>query len=195
MKNRFWIVFALVCLLGCSLAFAQSTFGTFLGTVADQTGSLIPGATITARNLDTAAARVAVSNDAGLYQFPNLQPGTYSLTVEKSGFANVKVEAVTLDARQERRIDLSMGVAAAQQSIVVTAEAAAVNTENANIANTMNQAEVTQLPANFRGASTSPLGAIVASANVQQDQNRTIVLSGSLRFMTDYIVDGTSRVH
>ena len=70
---------------------------------------------------------------------------------------------VTLDARQERRVDLSMALASVQQTVEVSAEAAAINTENATIVNTMSNQEVTQLPANYRGASTSPLGAIVAS--------------------------------
>ena len=89
-----------------------------------------------------------------------------------------------------------MGLAAVQQSVEVSTEVAAVNTENANIANTMNNTEVTQLPANYGGKpSTSPLGAIVASPNVQQDRTGAIALTGSLPFMTDYSVDGTSAVN
>ena len=195
MKSRVWTLFAAVSLFACTSALAQSTFGTFLGTVQDQTGSPIPDATVTAKNLDTTFTRTTKSDSAGQYQFPNMQPGNYSLTAEKAGFSTAKVDSVTLDARQQRRIDLSVGLAGVQQSIVVTADAATINTENANIANTMNHEEVTQLPANFRGASTSPLGAIVASANVQQDQNGTIALTGSLPFMTDYSVDGTSTVN
>ena len=196
MKNRLsWLLVASCCLVGCAPAFSQSTFGTLLGTVQDQSGSVIPGANITAINLDTATTRTVISNNAGQYLFPNMQPGTYSITAEKSGFGTVKADSVTLDARQERRVDLSMGLASVQQTVEVATEAATVNTENGNIANTLTGAEVTQLPANYRGASTSPLGAIVASPNVQQDQNGTIVLTGSLPFMTDYSVDGTSAVN
>jgi len=174
MKNRSWLLTLSLCLLGCASAVGQSTFGTFLGTIQDQSGSIIPGVTVTATNIDTATSRTVISNNAGQYEFPNMQPGTYSVTAEKPGFATVKADAITLDARQERRIDLTMGVAAVQQSVSVSAEAAAVNTENANIANTMNNTEVTQLPANYRGGSTSPLGAIVASPNVQQDRTGAI---------------------
>jgi hypothetical protein len=195
MKNRSWRLVVSLCLLGCSSALAQSTFGTLLGTIQDQSGSSIPGATVTATNLDTGTTRTAESNSTGQYQLPNMQPGTYSITAEKAGFASVKADAVTLDARQERRLDLSMGLAAVQQSVLVTSEAATVNTENANISNTIGNSEVTQLPANYRGASTSPLGAIVSLPNVQQDQNGTIALTGSLPFMTDYSVDGTSTVN
>ncbi len=191
----FVLVFIAVSIAGGGAALAQSTFGTLLGTIQDQTGSVIPDARVTVINLDTSVSRAATSNSAGQYQIPDLQPGNYSITAAKSGFAMAKVDTVSLDARQERRVDLTIGVAAVQQSVSVSTEAAAVNTENANIANTMNNAEVTELPANYRGSSTSPLGAIVASANVQQDQNGNIALTGSLPFMTDYSVDGTSSVN
>ncbi len=195
MKTYVCLLAAFLCLFACIPGFAQSTFGTLLGTIQDQSGSIIPGVSVTATNVDTAANRTAVSNDAGQYQFPNMQPGTYSITAEKAGFAIVKADRVTLDARQERRVDLTMGLAAVQQAVEVTAEAATVNTENANISNTINNTVVTGLPANYRGASSSPLGAIVALPNVQQDQNGTIALTGSLAFMTDYSVDGTSTVN
>jgi hypothetical protein len=195
MKNlATWLVVA-VSGLACLPAFGQSTFGTFVGTVQDQSGSIIPGVTVTATNVDTATTRTAASNEAGQYELPNMQPGTYTITAEKPGFAAVKTDRVTLDARQERRVDLTMGLAAVAQSVEVTAEAAAINTENANIANTINNSVVNDLPENYRGASSSPLGAIVALPNVQQDQNGTIALTGSLPFMTDYSVDGTSTVN
>ena len=195
MKKVIWALSALVCLFSSAPVFGQSTLGTILGTFQDESGSVIPDVLITATNVDTGTTRTATSNGAGQYQFSNMQPGTYAIVAEKAGFATVKADRVTLEARQERRFDLTMGLAAVQQSVVVNAEAAAVNTENANIANTMNNTEVTQLPANYRGASTSPLGAIVASPNVQQDRTGAIALTGSLPFMTDYSVDGTSAVN
>ena len=77
----------------------------------------------------------------------------------------------------------------------MSAEAAIVNTENATIVNTMGNQEVTQLPANYRGASTSPLAAIVASPNVQQDQHGNIALTGSQPYQVDYSADGVSSVN
>ncbi len=196
MKNcRSCLLVASWCVLGCASAFSQSTFGTLLGTVQDQSGSVIADATVTATNLATANSRTAMSNNAGLYQFANLQPGTYSITAEKSGFVVAKADSVALEARQERRVDLTLALAAVQQTVEVQALGAVINTENATISSTMNNQQITQLPANYRGGSTSPLGAIVALPNVQQDQNGAIALTGSLPFMTDYSVDGTSTVN
>ncbi|HTS49308.1 MAG TPA: TonB-dependent receptor [Bryobacteraceae bacterium] len=188
------LLLAVLLFAGAS-AFGQSTFGTFVGTVQDQSGSVIGAAVVTITNLDDNSTRSATTNSSGQYQLLNLPPGRYSIAVVKPGFANAKVDQVTLDARQERRVDVTLALASVQQSVQVSAEAAAINTENATIANTMGSEEVTGLPSNYRGASTSPLGAIVASANVSQDQFGNISLTGSQPFQTDYTVDGTSTVN
>ena len=185
----------LTILCAAAPAFAQSTFGTFVGTVQDQSGSVIAGAIVTITNLDENTVRSATTNTSGQYQLLNVPAGRYSISVIKPGFATAKVNEVSLDARQERRVDLSMAVASVQQTVEVSAEAAIINTENATIVNTMGNQEVTQLPANYRGASTSPLGAIVASPNVQQDQYGNIALTGSQPYQVDYSVDGTSSVN
>ena len=74
-----------VCLtfLLAAPAFCQ-TFGEISGQVADSTGGAIPGARITATNVNTNATRTAVTNGAGIYTFPSLQPGVYNVRVEKS---------------------------------------------------------------------------------------------------------------
>ena len=194
LQKKNLLVVCLILLAGSS-AFAQSTFGTFVGTVQDQSGSVIGAAVVTITNLDENSVRTATTNGAGQYQLINVPAGRYSISVTKPGFATTKVNEVTLDARQERRVDLTMGLASVQQTVEVSAEAAAINTENATIVNTMSNEEVTQLPANYRGASTSPLGAIVAQPNVQQDQYGNIGLTGSQPFMVDYTVDGASSVN
>jgi Carboxypeptidase regulatory-like domain len=171
-------------------AFPQSTFGSIVGTVQDPSGSSVPGANILVTDLDASTTRSAVSASNGLYQFLNLKPGRYSVKADKPGFATAKLSEMTLDARQERRLDLTLGLANVTQSVIIEATGATINTENATIANTMNNQTVTELPANYRGSSTSPLGAIVGLPNVQQDQNGNIALTGSLSFMTDYSVDG-----
>ncbi|MBV8731775.1 MAG: TonB-dependent receptor, partial [Acidobacteriia bacterium] len=193
MTSRNWFLAACLCLPG--YAFAQSTFGSILGTLQDSSGAVIAGGEVEITNLDENTIRKAISNDSGLYQFLNLPPGRYSLAANKSGFATARVPEITLEARQERRVDLMMGVTAVQQAVEVQAAGAVINTENATIGSTMTNQQITQLPANYRGASTSPLGAIVGLPNVQQDQTGAIALTGSLPFMTDYSVDGTSTVN
>jgi len=195
MQTRIWLLVAGFGLITSSPAFSQSTFGSILGTIQDSSGAAVAGGEIEITNLDENTSRKTTSSESGLYQFLNLQPGRYSLSATKSGFAAARVPEVAIDARQERRVDLTLALNAVQETIEVQALSAVINTENATISSTMNNQQITQLPANYRGASTSPLGAIVALPNVQQDSTGAIALTGSLPFMTDYSVDGTSTVN
>jgi len=194
-KSRFWLLAASWCALSCAPAFSQSTFGSILGTAQDASGGAVAGVEVQITNLDENTTRKTTSNESGFYQFLNLQPGRYMISATKAGFATARVGDVALEARQERRVDLTLGLTAVQQTVEVQAFGAVINTENATISSTMNNQQVMELPANYRGSSTSPLGAIVALPNVQQDQNGAIALTGSLPFMTDYSVDGTSAVN
>ena len=195
MKRHNWVIAVGFALVACAPAFSQSTFGSILGTIQDGSGGAVAGGEIEITNLDENTTRKTSTNDAGLYQILNLPPGRYSLSANKMGFAPTRVPEIVLEARQERRIDLTLALATVQQTVQVESAAAVINTENATISSTMNNQQITQLPANYRGASTSPLGAIVALPNVQQDQNGAIALTGSMPFMTDYSVDGTSTVN
>ena len=75
----------LITLLG-STAWAQSTFGSIVGTVKDSSGSVIPGAKVTLTNTGTSEARNMQTDSSGSYQFVNLQPGVYQLSIERDGF-------------------------------------------------------------------------------------------------------------
>src|SRR5438067_13400897 len=98
-----------VCLgvLLIATAFGQ-TLGEITGQVTDSTGGAVPGARITAINLGTNATRDAVSNDAGVYSFPALQPGIYTVKVEKPGFKTVTRANIQLGAQQNARIDCDL---------------------------------------------------------------------------------------
>ena len=84
----------LTILCAAAPAFAQSTFGTFVGTVQDQSGSVISGAIVTITNLDENTVRSATTNTSGQYQLLNVPAGRYSISVIKPGFATAKVNEV-----------------------------------------------------------------------------------------------------
>src|SRR5262249_15497311 len=102
----------------------QSTFGTIVGTVHDQSGAVMPGCAITIENTGTSAQRSALTDDTGAYTVPNLEPGTYKVRIELPGFQVSEVTSVQLTARQTVRIDGTMKVATQAESVSVTAEAA-----------------------------------------------------------------------
>src|SRR5580693_6879265 len=90
------LLFLSLILFAGPSALAQSTFGTFVGTVQDQSGSVVGGAIITVTNLDDNSVRTATSNSSGQYQLLNVPSGRYSITVVKPGFATTRVNEVTL---------------------------------------------------------------------------------------------------
>ena len=183
---------ALTALLTCGLTLAQSTFGSIVGQVADESGAAVPGVAVTIRNIDENTTRTINSNNAGLYEALNLNPGRYEVVASKSGFASTRVPNVSVEARQTLRADLKLAVAAINQSVTVQSDAPTVNTENGTIADTKTNREVTQLPVNYRGRETSPLAAIATVPGVQQDSSGNISVGGGLPAMVDYTVDGVS---
>jgi hypothetical protein len=133
---------------------AQSTFGSIVGTVQDATGAPMPEVSLAIGNLDENTERTLISDDKGGFQVSNLQPGAYEVSASKSGFAGAKTSRPTLDARQQSQVDLKMEVAISSTSVEVSDAAAIVNTENGIIGDTKNFNQVVQLPMNY------PAGAI-----------------------------------
>jgi len=174
---------------------AQSTFGSIVGTVQDASGAAMPGVTLTVRNLDDNNTRAAVSDTAGAYQALNLRPGSYEISASKEGFTDSKTGKLSLDARQQLRVDIKLDVAAVATSVEVADTAAIVDTENGTIGDTKKFNQVVQLPVNYRGANDSPLAALVAVPGVQQDSNGNMSIGGGTPAQIHFSVDGTSTVN
>ena len=101
----------LACVLSSGIsAFAQSTFGSIVGTVKDQSGSVVPGATVTVVNQGTSAKHTVMSNASGGYEFLNLDTGTYQVSVQANGFRDVVFDHIVLQARDAQRIDANLAV-------------------------------------------------------------------------------------
>src|ERR1051325_9524979 len=92
-------------LLVCSFCFSQGSAGRILGNITDQTGAVIPGVSVTIRDVDRGVARTVITDEAGVYNAPNLLPGTYTIRVELTGFATVERTNVRLEVGQDIRID------------------------------------------------------------------------------------------
>jgi hypothetical protein len=170
----------------------QSTFGGIRGTVEDNTGAVIPGATVTVRSLDQNLIRQAVSNDSGEFLVENLQPGHYSITIERDGFSRAVVPSTELNARQDLRVPVTLQVAAQATEVLVSALNNDIDTEDATLGDSKNNRMITELPLNDRATTTSPLGSLALSPNVQQDSSGNIALGGATSSMVNFSVDGIS---
>jgi hypothetical protein len=175
------------------IAKAQSTFGSIVGVAQDTDLATVAGATIIVRNLDENTTRSTTSDSGGDFQFLNLKPGRYEITATKSGFMDFKLAEAQLEARQTLRVEVKFQVAAIGASVNITSDTVSViNTESGTIGDTKNFQQVTQLPVNYRGATTSPLAAIATVPSVQQDSNGSVSIGGALPSQVGYSVDGVS---
>ncbi|MDQ3750822.1 MAG: carboxypeptidase-like regulatory domain-containing protein, partial [Acidobacteriota bacterium] len=109
----------LLATLFCLALFAGSTFAqqitaTVSGTITDPAGAVVPGAAVTAASIETGLAKTATTNDNGQYTIAFLQPGSYNITIEKTGFASVSRENIKLEVAQTASVDIALGVTAGQ---------------------------------------------------------------------------------
>jgi hypothetical protein len=173
-------------------AAAQSTLATLVGTVIDDTGAVLPGASVTAVHVAAQAMRSAVTDGSGSYQIANLDAGVYHVTISLAGFTAVARD-VELLARQTVRGDIRLRVAGGQERVEVTATAPVIRTESATIDNSKSGEEISRLALNFRASSaTSPIVVATLAQGVQQDRAGEISLAGMLPFMTSFSIDGIS---
>ena len=179
-------------LLTSADACAQSTFGSVRGVATDATGATIPSTSLVLHSVAENTETTVTSDGSGAFLFENIKPGLYTLKASHAGFASVNLTGVTLEARQDLRVTVALNVASEATTVEVTSSANQINTEDAAIGDSKDQALMTQLPLNNRATTTSPLGALSLSANVQQDSQGNIALGGASSSMVNFSVDGIS---
>jgi hypothetical protein len=129
------VVGVLLYFLLAAPAVAQEQTGSIQGVVKDASGSVLPGATVEARNQATGAVQTTATDTTGIYRFPALPPGRYDLTATLQGFAPAKNQNVVLPLGQLLTIDLSMAVGTVTESVTVTAESPIIDVkQNATFA-------------------------------------------------------------
>jgi hypothetical protein len=170
----------------------QSTFGSIVGVVHDKTDAVVPGATVQIKDLADNSSRSMTSDQNGSFEFVNLKPSKYEVSVHAEGLNDFQVPSAELTARQALRIDVTLNVKSQSETVEVAGTVAEINTENAVIGDSKATAEIGQLPLNFRAVTTSPLAALATSPNVQEDNQRNIALAGATANMVGYSVDGIS---
>jgi Carboxypeptidase regulatory-like domain/TonB dependent receptor len=129
-------IIALVTTALCMPLFSQTTSGNLTGTVFDQTGAAVPGATVTATNEATAVASTTTTTSSGQYRINNLLVGKYTISVTASGFTKSELRDVNVTLNQLSTANVTLQVGQAAQSVEVTAEAAVIDTSTAQMQTT-----------------------------------------------------------
>ncbi len=139
----------LLLLIGTT-AFAQQTAGNLTGRILDVQGGALPGATVTAVNDGTGYSRTVTSDEAGIYRLNALPVGTYTLTVELSGFTRTERKEVPVNVGQTAALDFPLSIAGLQESVTVTSEAPMVDTTASSVGGLVDIGTIEDLPLNGR---------------------------------------------
>ncbi len=137
-------------LLLCLPAFSQGSFGRILGTVTDQSGGVVAGATVTVIDTERGINRALTTDDAGAYNAPNLTAGNYTVRVEAKGFKRIERQGITIEVGHEVRVDLTVQPGEQNQTVTVTESVPLVETTNATQGGTLENADIIDLPLNGR---------------------------------------------
>ena len=146
---RIVVVAILVGVLLPSTLTAQN-FGQITGIVADTTGGVLVGASVTVTNTQTGATATQQANNAGVYVFPNLLPGVYNVRVEIDGFRAEVRNRVELQIQQTIRLDFRMQLGALNETVIATATAPMINTEDLTMGTVIDNRRIVELPLNGR---------------------------------------------
>jgi hypothetical protein len=190
-------VFVAACLVP-ETAHSQSASATLQGTVSDEQGAILPGASVTIKNVDTGLTRPIVSDARGWYHAAALPPGRYELQAELSGFASERRSGLTLTVGQDATVNVTLKIAAVAESISVTASAPLVETSDNTIGTTITRNQLDNLPIVGRDfstlAQTAPgiagVGGGGVSAGGQRDRANSFLVDG---VSNDQVNNATTR--
>src|SRR5712691_6731340 len=165
------------------------TFGEITGEVKDQSGAVAPNASITVTNTATNASRNTRTNEAGIYSFPDLVTGNYQVKVEAPGFQPMMRSNIELQVQQTARIDFSLTVGQATQTIEVSGAVQLLTTESATVGTVIEEKRITELPLNGRDF----LQLVALSPNVTygfQAPNQAVGRQGGTRATENIAISG-----
>jgi len=134
---------------------AQVLYGSVAGTVTDQTGAVVPKASLAITNVNTGQTREATTDDAGYYSIPNVLVGTYDLSIKKTGFRPYLEKGVVVSINTVRRVDVSLQLGAVTESVTVEASAAVLQTTKSDVSLNLESRAMVNLPlSNYRNYQT-----------------------------------------
>jgi len=194
------ISFAAFLLLGAAMyASAQST-GTIRGTVTDPSGAAIPKAAVKLTDASTNISRDTLTNDSGIFVFPDVPIGTYNLKIVSAGFETQNRPNLTLITGQVIDLPISMAVGAQTQQITVTSDTQQIETSASAVEQSVTQQQMRDLPLNGRNPLQLTLlaaGTVLTTTGTEsgQEDNTGLSVNGLRATENTYTLDGTIYVN
>lgn len=156
----------LMVLLFCAVvAIGQTNKGGISGTVLDANGGAVPGATVTVTNLNTNQAQSTTTSESGSFSISSLDPVTYNILVEATGFKRATLEKIKVDTATTASANIMLEVGKVEETVVVTSDAATISTESGTTSQTVTERQIRDIPLNNR----SVLDLALTAPNVSGD--------------------------
>jgi hypothetical protein len=184
-------------------AAAQQGKGTISGLITDQSGAVVPGASVTITNAGTNASFTAVTTSEGFYTAPGLPIGVYTVTVTQAGFKKAVRNGVTLQVDQKAQVDIALELGGVNEAVEVTAQAPLTDTGSATVGKVIENRRMVELPINGRNA----LALVVLTPSVKSNAGPTnsgfgdrglqisnISINGGPNSMNGNTIDGGSNI-
>jgi hypothetical protein len=178
-------------------ALAQTGAASLTGIVTDQTGGVVPGATVTATNQATNVEYTAVSNDAGNYTVSSLPVGTYVVRAELSRFKTASTKPIQMEAKQIVRLDFKLELGGVAETVEVTSQSPVLQTESATVGQVISGTTLNSMPLN--GRNTGQLSLLLPGAvspnpgsftNIRNFSGGRPYVNGNREQTNNYTIDG-----
>jgi hypothetical protein len=190
LKSLFSILLVLSAV--CAQSYAQSTAGRYSGALTDPSGAVIPGARVTAVNIDTGRRVQEVSSAQGQFVLYPLDPGAYNISIEKQGFKTYALNGVAIDVSASIVRNISLEVGATSESVSVSADADVIETDSPSVQSTITRRQIEELPLNGRDFNQLILlaaGSVDNSVGGGTDFG-SVALNGNRTYGNGYLIDG-----
>src|SRR5580700_8344982 len=191
------ILSAALAVLFSIAAWSQTQLATVFGTIADPTGAVVPGASVTIVSQGTGLKRSTLTDAAGLYRFAGLPIGNYSLRMEKAGFQSQVREGVELTSASEVIINSQLTIGDLQQQTTVSANVAGIDNSTSTVAGVLPEQSLAELPLDNRdlfsavmlepGVAPNPSSSPSLLSNGKDAQ---VAIDGIRPSMTNFLIDG-----
>jgi Carboxypeptidase regulatory-like domain len=200
--------FTLLFALPALAAYGQSDRGAIAGTILDSSGAVVSGAEVVATGAQTGSVYKTVSTSIGAYRFPDLQVGTYNITVTASGFKTSQQTGFVVQVNSTSSLDITLQTGDVKEVLTVLADAPTLQTETSDIGTVVDKRQIQDLPLALNSTGQSHLRSAesfvfltpgTAGPGTNSDSPSSGIfeskLSGGQNFSTEVILDGASIVH
>ena len=189
MRRCRMLALVVVGLLVAPSLWAQTTTGAIRGVVTDESGAVLPGVTVTLKGPATAGTPTTTTNEAGIYRFPNLAPGTYQITVELAGFTSSTQTGIPVALGGTSEVGVQLKISTQQESVTVIAQSPVVDATTTQVATNYSREWVANAPVRrftFFDLINAAPGVSASTSTSSRSQS-----FGSATNENVYLIDGT----